>query len=143
MTITITTPNPKPVVVTVPQGKQGPAGPSGPPGKDGTSVNIVGSVPTSASLPTDLGPEDAGDGYIANDTGDLWGIEWIVVVQRRPDPGTSWASGRPSRRVRKELLVIKVTRASQVLPAVKVRRSDRLHRQPRTTRCPRRARAEG
>ena len=96
MTITITTPNPKPVVVTVPQGKQGPAGPAGPPGKDGTSVNIVGSVPTSASLPTDLGPEDAGDGYIANDTGDLWvwsGTSWSNVGQIQGPPGPTGAQG--------------------------------------------------
>ena len=89
---------PKGITVTAPMGLRGPPGPpgaDGEPGKDGTSVSIVGSVPTSASLPTGLGPEDAGDGYIADDTGDLWvwsGTSWSNV---RPDPGTSWTSGRP------------------------------------------------
>jgi len=29
-------------------------------------------VPDSGSLPGDLGPDDAGDGYITSDTGHLW-----------------------------------------------------------------------
>lgn len=53
-------------------GAQGPQGPQGPKGDPGTGVTIVGSVPSSGDLPTDLGPDDAGSGYITTDTGHLW-----------------------------------------------------------------------
>jgi hypothetical protein len=43
----------------------------GPRGADGTSVTIVGSVATAASLPTGLTVQDAGDGYITNNDGHL------------------------------------------------------------------------
>jgi len=47
-------------------------GPEGPQGDPGTGVEIVGSVPSSGDLPTNLGPDDAGKGYITSDTGHLW-----------------------------------------------------------------------
>ena len=60
-------------------GPTGPQGSQGPAGADGTGVSIEGSVPTSANLPTNLGPSDAGTGYITSDTGHLWvwsGTAW-------------------------------------------------------------------
>ena len=96
MSITITTPNPKPVRAHRPTGQARTCRAFRSSGKDGTSVNIVGSVPTSASLPTDLGPEDAGDGYIANDTGDLWvwsGTSWSNVGQIQGPPGPQGVPG--------------------------------------------------
>ena len=50
-------------------GATGPQGPTGAAGADGTSVTIQGSVATSGDLP---GTGSNGDGYIAQDTGDLW-----------------------------------------------------------------------
>ena len=49
---------------------QGFQGAQGNPGQDGTSVRIVGSVPTPGNLPP--GADEIGDGYIAQDTGHLW-----------------------------------------------------------------------
>lgn len=79
-------------------------GADGDPGADGTSVTIVGSVPTEANLPNDLGPEDAGDGYITEDDGHLhvWsGSSWTDVGEIRGpkgedgDPGTPGTPGEP------------------------------------------------
>lgn len=53
------------------QGPTGATGPAGADGEDGTSVTIAGSVANAAALPTDLGPSDAGDGYITQDDGHL------------------------------------------------------------------------
>ena len=64
-------------------GAQGPAGaigPAGPTGPQGVSVRILGSVPTSADLPTSGNTQ--GDGWITDDTGDLWmwnGTTWTDV----------------------------------------------------------------
>jgi hypothetical protein len=55
-----------------PQGETGPIGPQGIQGPAGTGVSIEGSVPNSAALPMTLTVDDAGTGYIAQDTGHLW-----------------------------------------------------------------------
>lgn len=47
------------------------AGPFPVRGADGTSVTIRGRVDTADLLPDDLGPDDAGDGYITADDGHL------------------------------------------------------------------------
>lgn len=52
-----------------PPGPQGPQGPAGQKGEDGTSVTITGSVATETDLPA---AGSNGDGYIVEDTGDLW-----------------------------------------------------------------------
>ncbi len=54
------------------KGDPGAKGDKGDKGDAGTSVQIQGSVPNSASLPTGLGPADAGKGWITEDTGHLW-----------------------------------------------------------------------
>ena len=51
-------------------GSKGDLGFTGSRGNDGTSVNIVGSVPTASNLPNPY-TGDLGDGYITTDTGDL------------------------------------------------------------------------
>lgn len=90
-----------------PQGPQGPAGvagpegPEGPEGQPGTGVSIEGSVPNSGSLPTGLGPDDAGKGWIAADTGHLWvwdGDSWTDagLIQGPPGPqGPQGTQGVP------------------------------------------------
>lgn len=55
-----------------PEGPEGPEGPQGPAGQDGAGIEISGSVPTYADLPTDLGPGDAGNGYLTQDEGLLY-----------------------------------------------------------------------
>lgn len=55
-----------------PEGPEGPQGPEGPAGQDGAGIEISGSVPSYASLPTNLGPEDAGNGYLTQDEGLLY-----------------------------------------------------------------------
>ena len=55
--------------VNRPYGQSGPAGPEGPQGPPGPSVNVVGTVPTSADLPTNA---KVGDVYIAEDTLHGW-----------------------------------------------------------------------
>ena len=64
-------------------GSQGFTGSKGDNGADGSSVTIVGSVPTSADLP-DPYSGNIGDGYVAQDTGNLWvwdGVSWDNVGQ--------------------------------------------------------------
>jgi hypothetical protein len=72
------------ITSSVPSGESGavgPAGPQGPAGNDGTSINILGTVPTSASLPAS--GNTVGDLYIADDTGDGWvwaaSLAWINI----------------------------------------------------------------
>jgi hypothetical protein len=65
-------------VPTGPQGEPGADGPAGPQGPPGESVQIMGSVPTSADLDSVTTPA-VGDGWIAEDTGSLW-------VYTGPDP---------------------------------------------------------
>jgi hypothetical protein len=55
-----------------PQGEQGPQGIQGPPGEDGAGIEIAGSVANYAALPSDLGPDDAGDGYLVQADGKLY-----------------------------------------------------------------------
>lgn len=55
-----------------PQGPEGPQGPQGPKGEDGAGIEIAGSVSTYAELPTWLGPEHSGDGYIVLADGKLY-----------------------------------------------------------------------
>jgi hypothetical protein len=54
------------------QGEPGEQGLQGPPGEDGAGIEIAGSVATYAALPTTLGPEDAGDGYLVTADGLLY-----------------------------------------------------------------------
>lgn len=54
-----------------PQGPAGPSGPEGPTGPPGQSVQIIGQVPSSGDLTGVSNPEE-GDGWIAQDSGDLW-----------------------------------------------------------------------
>lgn len=90
------------VGATGPQGVQGPAGAtgpqgaSGPAGADGRSVTITGSVPSQSSLPTGLGADDAGEGYITEDDGHLhvWsGSSWTDVGEIRGPQGPAGATG--------------------------------------------------
>lgn len=77
-------------------GATGPLGAPGPAGADGTSVTIVGSVTDAASLPTGLGPSDAGDGYLTNDNGHLhvWsGSSWTDVGAVRGPQGLTGSTG--------------------------------------------------
>lgn len=54
------------------QGPQGERGPKGDPGQDGRGIEIAGSVPTYADLPSDLGAGDAGKGYLVEASGLLY-----------------------------------------------------------------------
>lgn len=58
-----------PAGATGPQGPTGAQGPTGPVGPTGAAIEIQGSVPTAANLPPTA---NIGDGYITDDTGDLW-----------------------------------------------------------------------
>jgi hypothetical protein len=83
------------------QGTTGVDGAQGTTGADGTSVNIIGSVLTvganpqvtlNAAFPT----AGAGDGAIAEDTGDLWvydGATWADVGQIQGPQGTTGTQG--------------------------------------------------
>ena len=51
---------------------RGPQGPQGPAGEDGAGVAIAGNVATYAALPSNLGPADAGDGYLVDADGLLY-----------------------------------------------------------------------
>jgi hypothetical protein len=77
------------------QGFRGATGATGPSGRDGTSVTIVGSVPTFESLPDPyLG--NVGDGYLAQDTKNLWvweGTQWINVGDITGPQGATGAQG--------------------------------------------------
>jgi hypothetical protein len=85
---------------TVP-GPSGPAGPEGPPGQ---SVQIEGSVATSADL-TSIGVVTEGDGYITTDTGHLWVFQgpipnndiakWLDVGNITGPPGPAGEQGVP------------------------------------------------
>ena len=71
---------------------------TGPQGPAGTGVTINGTVPDSSSLPTNLGPDDAGSGYIAEDDGHLWvwdGTQWTDAGQIQGPPGADGATGTP------------------------------------------------
>lgn len=60
------------------QGPMGPAGPEGPQGPAGLGINVKGSVPTEADLPT--AGMAQGDAYIAEDTDHMWvwdGTAWV------------------------------------------------------------------
>jgi Collagen triple helix repeat (20 copies) len=84
-----------------PQGDPGPTGPEGPQGSEGeqgTSVTLVGSVPTTGDLPTNLGPDDAGTGYIVEGDGNLWvwdGTQWVDVGQIVGPQGPQGVQGVP------------------------------------------------
>ena len=76
-------------------GPQGPEGPAGKDGKDGTSVNIVGSVPTESDL-DNIDGEVKGDGYIVEETGDLHvfnGLNFVNVGQIRGPQGPQGEQG--------------------------------------------------
>lgn len=55
-----------------PEGPEGPEGPRGLTGEDGKGIEIAGQVPTYADLPSDLGTDDAGKGYLVETDGDLY-----------------------------------------------------------------------
>ena len=57
---------------TGPQGVQGEQGPQGPKGEDGAGIEITGSVPTYADLPSGLTTEDDGKGYYVEADGKLY-----------------------------------------------------------------------
>lgn len=70
----------------------------GPPGADGTSVQIAGRVPNAAALPTNLGPSDAGKGWITEDDGHLhvWsGTAFTDVGRIQGPPGEDGTPGTP------------------------------------------------
>lgn len=54
------------------QGTQGIQGPAGADGADGKGIEIAGSAATYAALPSNLGPGDAGKGYLVNSDGKLY-----------------------------------------------------------------------
>lgn len=64
------------------QGAPGAKGDKGDTGAQGVSVTLIGSVPTSADLPT---PGGVGEGYIVTDTGNLW--FWNSVASSWNDIG--------------------------------------------------------
>ena len=76
-------------------GATGPAGPQGPAGNDGTSINILGTVSTSTSLPTS--GNTVGDLYITDDTGDGWvwaaSLAWINIGPLRGPQGIQGPAG--------------------------------------------------
>jgi|SRR5690625_808705 len=62
-----------------PKGDPGDPGPKGDPGEDGAGIELAGSVPTYGDLPDDLGPGDAGSGYLVQADGKLYiwdGTQW-------------------------------------------------------------------
>lgn len=68
---------------TGPAGPQGIQGPEGPQGPVGAGIDLQGSVPTYADLPS--GPTvKPGDAYVTEDTGDMW--VWSSTGPN--DPGT-------------------------------------------------------
>lgn len=81
---------------TGPEGPQGDTGPAGPKGDPGTGVSIEGSVPTEDDLPTGLGPDDAGKGWMTADTGHLWvwdGTTWVDAGEIRGPEGPQGPAG--------------------------------------------------
>ena len=86
------------IITYIPSGEggaTGPAGPQGPAGNDGTSINILGTVPTSASLPSS--GNTVGDLYITDDTGDGWvwaaSLSWINIGPLRGPQGIQGPAG--------------------------------------------------
>ena len=85
-----------------PQGDPGVQGNPGPPGADGAGIEIAGSVATYAALPTGLGPEDAGSGYLVESDGKLYiwtGASFPANgagVEFRGPPGPPGADGADS-----------------------------------------------
>jgi plastocyanin len=78
---------------TGPDGIFGPTGPTGPQGDQGTNVVIVGSVASFANLPESA---NSGEGYITEDTGDLYiwtGSVWNNVGQIQGPTGPTGAAG--------------------------------------------------
>ena len=78
-----------------PQGEIGPQGPQGEKGADGTSVKILGSVATEADLENVEG-EIAGDGYIVEESGELYvfnGENFVNVGQIRGPQGPAGEKG--------------------------------------------------
>lgn len=55
-----------------PQGDQGPTGSQGPQGEDGRGISIAGTVANYAALPTDLTPDNDGQGYFVEADGRLY-----------------------------------------------------------------------
>lgn len=73
---------------------RGVPGPAGPVGPAGPSINLKGSVPTSADLPTT--GNQPNDGWIATDTGDLWiwnGSAWENVGKITGPQGPAGPTG--------------------------------------------------
>lgn len=81
------------------EGVAGPQGPAGPPGAAGTGVNLKGSVPNQAALPTT--GNEVGDGWVTTDTGHLWmwnGTQWVdigAIVGPPGPPGSTGPQGPP------------------------------------------------
>ena len=76
-------------------GATGYTGSTGARGSDGTSVTIVGSVANSAALPTYY-TGNIGDGYIVQDTGNLWiwtGSSWTDAGNITGPQGPDGATG--------------------------------------------------
>ncbi|MCG3166365.1 MAG: hypothetical protein POELPBGB_02143 [Bacteroidia bacterium] len=85
---------PGPTGPTGPAGTAGVAGATGATGADGTSVEIQGSVATSANLPGSGNTN--GDGYITQDTGHLWiwdGSAWVDAGQIQGPAGATGPTG--------------------------------------------------
>jgi hypothetical protein len=65
-------------------------------GKDGRGVNLQGAVPTYSALPANLGPENAGAAYLAQDTGLLYvwsGSAWPSQANGAPFKGDQGVQG--------------------------------------------------
>ena len=78
-------------------GYQGSTGATGPKGSDGRSVNIVGSVANSASLPNPY-TGNLGDGFLTEDLKELWvwdGAQFINVGNIVGPPGSTGVTGGP------------------------------------------------
>lgn len=76
------------------QGLQGPPGPPGPQGATGAAVNILPPVVTFDDLP--LTGNNAGDGRVTLDTGDLWvwdGNGWFTTGPIQGPPGNQGPAG--------------------------------------------------
>lgn len=76
-------------------GQVGATGVTGPAGTDGTSVNIAGSVASSANLPT-LSAGDVGSGYLTENDGHLYvwsGSSWTDVGEIRGPQGATGPQG--------------------------------------------------
>ena len=64
--------NPAPVNIMGPQGPEGPVGPEGPKGKDGTSIKLLGTVPTESDLQSYVNSSEPGDSYLVANTRETW-----------------------------------------------------------------------